>query len=182
MAEKTKCEICDRTFKNAEGLAAHNKAKHPENMRKEKKPLPIKKVRNWGILIITAGLIIARAIWAFSNIERLPPTDMDGHIESNPVSHILKEPMPIAIQKHMLEHVDGIEGGRGGVIINYNCKDYQCENNLVKNIESFASEFDYVYVAPFKGMDAKIALTKLGKIDVLEEYDEIRIKNFIEGR
>ena len=48
--------------------------------------------------------------------------------------------------------------------------------------EKVLSEFDYIYVVPFKGMDAKIAITKLGKIDVLEEYDEIRIKNFIEGR
>ena len=38
-----------------------------------------------------------------------------------------------------------------------------------ENLESFATEYDYVYVAPFKGMDAKIAVTKLGKIDILEE-------------
>ena len=182
MADKTRCEICDRAFKDAEGLAEHNKAKHPENMPKEKKPLPIRKVRNWSILIIIVGLIITGVIWWISNIERLPPTDMDGHIESNPSSHILKDPMPIAIQKHMLEHADGVEKGRGGVIVNYNCKDYSCEESLIENLESFASDYDYVYVAPFKGMDAKIAITKLGKIDVLEEYDEIRIKNFIGGR
>ncbi len=182
MADKTRCEICDRTFKDAEGLAAHNKAKHPENMPKEKKPLPIRKVRNWSILVIAVGLIIAGIAWGISNIERLPPTDMDGHIESNPSSHILKDPMPIAIQKHVLEHVDGVEGGKAGVIINYNCKDYQCENDLIGELESFATNYDYVYVAPFKGMDAKIAITKLGKIGVLEEYDEIRIKNFIERR
>src|SRR3989338_4124766 len=182
MADKTRCEICSRTFKDAEGLAANNKAKHPENIPKEKKSLSIKKVRNWSILIIIVGLIITGLVWGISNIERLPPIDMDGHIESNPSSHILKDPMPIAIQKHMLEHADGVEKGRGGVIINYNCKDYSCEESLIKNLESFSTEFDYVYVAPFKGMDAKIAITKLGKIDILEEYDELRIKNFIEGR
>jgi len=182
MADKTRCEICDRTFKDAEGLAMHNKAKHPESMSREKKLLPIKKVRNWGILVIAVGLIIGGIAWGISNIERLPPTDMDRHIESNPSSHILKDSMPLAIQKHMLEHVDGVEGGKGGVIINYNCKDYQCEDSLIGKLESFATEYDYVYVAPFKGMDAKIAITKLGKIDVLEEYHEIRIKNFIEGR
>ncbi len=182
MAEKTRCEICDRTFKDAEGLAAHNMAKHSEQIPKDKKPLPIKKIRNWSILIVIVGLIIVGIVWGVSNIERLPPTDMDGHIESNPVSHVLKDPMLIPIQKHMLEHVDGVEGGKGGVIINYNCKDYQCEESLIENLETFATQYDYVYVAPFKGMDAKIALTKLGKIDVLEEYDETRIKNFIEGR
>ena len=181
MADKTRCEICDRTFKDAEGLAMHNKAKHPESMSREKKLLPIKKVRNWGILVIAVGLIIGGIAWGISNIERLPPTDMDGHIESNPSAHILKKSMPIAIQKHMLEHADGVEKGRGGVIINYNCKDYSCEEDLIENLESFASEYEYVYVAPFKGMDAKIAITKLGKIEVFEEYDEIRIKNFILG-
>ena len=178
MAEKARCEICDRTFKDAEGLVAHNKAKHSEKIPKEKKPLPVKKIRNWGIFIIIV-LLIVFGFWKVSNVERLPPTDIQGHIESNPPSHIIKEPMPIAIQKHMLEHVDGIEGERGGVIINYNCKDYSCEENLIEKIEAFASDYDYVYVAPFKGMDAKIAITKFGKIKILEEYDETLIKNFI---
>ena len=40
--------------------------------------------------------------------------------------------MPIAIQKHMLEHADGKEGGRGGVIINYNCEDFNCEDGLIE--------------------------------------------------
>lgn len=182
MAEKTRCEICDRTFKDAEGLAMHNKAKHLEKTPNKKRQFPIKKIRNWSILVIIVGLIITGIVWGISNIERLPPTDMDGHIESNPSSHVLKDPMPIAIQKHMLEHADGIEKGRGGVVINYNCKDYRCEDNLIEELESFATKYDYVYVAPFKGMDTKIALTKLSKIDILEEYDEILIKNFIEGR
>lgn len=182
MAEKTRCEICDRNFKDIDGLIAHNKAKHPEKIPKERKPLPIKKIRNWSIFIVIIGLIVLGIIWGISSIEKLPPIDMQGHIESNPPSHVLKEPMSLSVQKHMLEHVDGIEGGRGGVIINYNCKDYECEQGLIESLESFASEFDYVYVAPFKGMDAKIAITKLGKIDVLEDYDESRIRDFIEGR
>lgn len=181
MAETVRCEICDRIFKDADGLAMHNKAKHPEKVSKERKPLPVKKIRNWGIFIIILIGIIVLIIWGFSSFETLPPTDMQGHVESNPSSHILKEPMPIAIQKHMLEHADGIERGRGGVIINYNCKDYECEESLVEKLEAFAGQYDYVYVAPFKGMDAKIALTRLGKIDVLEEYDRARIKDFIEG-
>ncbi len=128
------------------------------------------------------GLIIAGIVWGISSIESLPPTDIQGHIESKPPSHVLKEPMPITIQKHMLEHIDGVEGGRGGVIINYNCESYECESELIEKLEAFATRYNYVYVAPFKGMDAKIALTKFGKIDVLEEYEENRIKNLIEGR
>ena len=58
MAEKVRCEICDRTFGNSDGLAAHNKAKHLESVPKEKKPFPIKKIRNWVIFIIVIGLIV----------------------------------------------------------------------------------------------------------------------------
>ena len=68
------------------------------------------------------------------------------------------------------------------MVINYNCKDYLCEEGLIDNLEAFANEYSYVYVAPFKGMDAKIALTKLERIEILEEYDKTSIKNFIEGR
>ncbi len=178
MAEKTRCEICDRTFKDADGLMAHNRAKHPEKVQKEKKPLPIKRIRNWGIFILIILGIMVLVYFSISDIKTLPPTDMQGHVESNPPSHVLKEPMPIAIQKHMLEHADGT--GRPGVIINYNCKDYACEEDLIEELESFAGDYDYVYVAPFKGMDAKIALTKLGKIEILEDYDMGRITNFIE--
>ncbi|MBI2451783.1 hypothetical protein HYV50_01750 [Candidatus Pacearchaeota archaeon] len=179
MAERARCEICNRTFKDAGGLAMHNKAKHSELIQKPKKSLPLKKIRNWSIFIIIIGLIIVGIMWGVSSIERLPPTDIKGHIESNPSSHVLKEPMPIVIQKHMLEHADGVEKGRGGVIINYNCKDYRCETDLITKLEVFANEYNYVYVAPFKGMDAKIALTKLNKIEILENYDEVKIRKFI---
>ncbi len=53
-----KCEICDRTFSNADGLASHNKAKHSELIKEPKKSFPFKKIRNWGIFIIIIGLIV----------------------------------------------------------------------------------------------------------------------------
>src|SRR3989344_3715122 len=180
MEEKARCEICNREFKDLDGLAAHNKAKHSESMPRERKSLPVKRIRNWSIFILIFGLIVTGIVWSVSGIEKLPPTDIDGHIESNPSSHVLKEPIPIEIQKHMLEHVDGIEGGRGGVVINYNCKDYECDENLVENLESYANQYGYVYVAPFKGMTSKIAITKLGRIQTFEEYDAESIKQFIE--
>jgi hypothetical protein len=57
MVEKARCEICDRNFKDAEGLAMHNKAKHPEKIPEERKSLPVKKIRNWIIFIFVIGLI-----------------------------------------------------------------------------------------------------------------------------
>ncbi len=180
MAEKARCEICNRNFKDKEGLEMHNKAKHSSNKSEnKKKSVNTKKIKNWVIGLIIFGLIIWGISAMFSGIKVLPPTDMQGHVEENPPSHILKEPMPIAVQKHMLEHADGT--GRPGVVINYNCEDYSCEGDLIEKLETFAAKFDYVYVAPFKNMDAKIALTKLNRIEILEGYEEARIKDFIIG-
>ena len=180
MAERVRCEMCDRTFKDAEGLAAHNKAKHSENISKEKNPFPIKKIRNWSILIAIVGLL-AWGIFALilNTGGGLPPTDIEGHIEAIPSSHVLKKPMRVAIQKHMLEHADGVEGGRGGIIINYNCEEFECDDDLIYKLEAFAVKYNYVYAAPFKNMEAKIALTKLGRIETLKEYDETKIEQFI---
>ena len=58
MVERARCEICDRTFGSEDGLVAHNKAKHPELIPKERKPLPVKKIRNWIIFIVVLGLIV----------------------------------------------------------------------------------------------------------------------------
>ena|SRR3989338_1154634 len=134
------------------------------------------KIGNWPILII-AAVIIGGIYFLVPNTKTLPPTDIQGHIEMSPPSHILKEPMSISVQKHMLEHADG--RGPPGVVINYNCKDYTCEDGLIEKLEAFAKRYNHVYVAPFPKMDAKIALTKYGKIEILDNYDEKRIESFI---
>ena len=73
MAETTRCDICDRTFKDPDGLAMHNKSKHPEKVPKERKPLPIKKIRNWTIFIVIIGLIVwgVVALIPESNVKEL---------------------------------------------------------------------------------------------------------------
>ena len=170
------CKECEREFNTKDALDMHNNSKH---YKAPKMSINKKKTRNWIIFIVIVGVVVFGIYFGFSNVETLPPTSMSGHIEANPSSHILREPMALAVQKHMLEHVDGEQGVRGGVIINYNCEDYECDNSLIDNLEILAKDYDYVYVAPFKNMDAKIALTKLGKIQVMEEYNEEEIKNFI---
>ncbi|PIN89942.1 hypothetical protein COU60_02515 [Candidatus Pacearchaeota archaeon CG10_big_fil_rev_8_21_14_0_10_34_76] len=57
MVKKT-CGVCGRVFKNTEGLIAHNNAKHSEILPKDKKRLPVKKMRNLTIFIVVIGLII----------------------------------------------------------------------------------------------------------------------------
>ncbi len=59
MPEKARCEICNRTFKDGESLAMHNSAKHSTKpSREEKRSLPVKKIRNWGIFVVVIALLV----------------------------------------------------------------------------------------------------------------------------
>ncbi len=108
---------------------------------------------------------------------RLPPTTMQGHIEESPKTHIVDAPMSDAIQRHMLEHADG--KGKPGIIIQYNCQKYACEPNLIQKLTDLVKEYpDNVYLAP-NDYDGKIILTKEGKLETLDKFDEQKIKNFI---
>ena len=178
---KVQCPECGKSFNSEEALGMHKRSKHSHD--KEPK-IPVKqkkKIRNWIIFIVIIGLIVFGISFAVVNKKTLPPISDQGHIEENPPSHVMREPMNILVQKHMLEHADG--SGPQGIIINYNCIDYQCSNDLIPNLEAFAEEYPAnVYIAPFPKMDAKIALTRLGKIKILDEYNEETIRAFIEGR
>ena len=177
MGEKVRCETCGKAFKSHEGLEMHKKAIHPKPEKKVSKT-NYKKIRNWVIFIVIFGLLIWGVSTMFTGIKTLPPTTMQGHIESSPISHVIKQPMSVPVQKHMLEHADGT--GPPGIIINYNCEDYDCESGLIENLESFAEKYPAnVYVAPFPDMDAKIVLTRLNRIEILEQYNEATIESFI---
>lgn len=65
MGEKVRCEICDRTFKDEEGLAQHNAAKHP--IANTKRNFNSKKIRNWTIFIMIIALIIIFLGWMISS-------------------------------------------------------------------------------------------------------------------
>ena len=107
---------------------------------------------------------------------------------------IHSERIPRELQVHNLED--------GGVIIQYNCPNACPE--LVANLEAiFAryrqmanddvpehvrqknpylrSKYHHLVVAPYPGMDAKIALTAWQRIDKFDAYDEQRIVRFIEA-
>jgi hypothetical protein len=69
------------------------------------------------------------------------------------------------------KHADG--NGPPGVIINYNCQDYQCEPDLVERLTAIAQEYlEFVYLAPFPNMTAKIAVTRVGAIETFDTFDE----------
>ncbi len=176
------CKLCNKIFYSNEALLNHNRAKHTEEAKKKLlTPIQKKKIKTWATTVVIIAALIGLVSFLISNIETFPPKDMEGHLEVSPPAHILKEPMSIAIHKHMLEHADGKEGGRGGVIINYNCEDFICEEKLVENLEAFATKYPaHVYVAPYPNMDAKIVLTKLNQQKVLTEFDESLIGAFVQ--
>jgi len=78
-------------------------------------------------------------------------------------------PVPLELQVHNLEH--------GGVMVQYNCP-VECPE-LVEKLARITLDHDLVILAPYPMMEARIALTAWGRIDLLEEFDPARIERFI---
>ncbi len=75
-----------------------------------------------------------------------------------------------ASQVHGLEH--------GGVLVQYNCSTPCLE--LVRNLRLITSGYDRgVILAPYSEMNARIALTSWGQIDLLDEFDLERVEKFV---
>ena len=157
------------------------KAQQKEDERRDQRHARlIKKTLTWS----GAGLVVAAGLgwlgYSIATTKRLPPTSIVGHTEEVPSGHILTTPMPLAIQKHMLEHADGT--GRPGVIVNYNCVKFRCPDGTVERLAEIVRRYpEFVYLAPSPEMDVRIAVTKLGKILTLGEVEQLRIRAFIEG-
>lgn len=106
MGEKVRCEICDRIFKDQDGLAQHKTAKHNEvaGVKKEKN---FKKIRNWAIFICIIGLIIAAIIWVVSStISGINYCKTAPVTEINIVSH---SNVKLHIHSHLHIFIDGEE-------------------------------------------------------------------------
>ncbi len=154
------------------------KEERKEEFKKSRKKRRFKKNLN----IFFAVFVLILVAWGIgflaSNTKKLPPTNMQGHIEESPASHILTEEMPENVQRHMLEHSDG--NGASGVIVQYNCKKFECKNNLVESLTKIVKEYPkFVYLAPNSKYDGKIILTRPGKLKILDQFDEKTIRAFI---
>ncbi len=137
-----------------------------------------KKAVNAALIVLIASGAVFGLVWYVSTRPSLPPITAQGHSEDMPQAHISDQPIPDSMQRHMLEHADG--RGKPGIIIQYNCKDYLCEPDLIQKLTDLVKQYpDNVYLAP-NNYDAKIVLTKLGRREVLESFDESKIKKFIE--
>ena len=68
----------------------------------------------------------------------------------------------------------------GGMLVQYNCEDYQCGPNLVQRLRAIVGSYPpQVYLAPYPGMDAKSALAAPGTLLTLEALDEDEVRAFI---
>lgn len=147
--------------------------------QKQKRAIKAKrliKLTGW----LGGGVVILLGLgWLISNQKILPPKTDQGHIEAVPSAHFLTQPMDVRVHKHMLEHADG--SGPPGVIINYNCQDFDCQPELLDKLKKLTEDYPvHLYVAPYPNMSAKLVITRLGRQKVLESFDEETIKNFIE--
>ena len=69
----------------------------------------------------------------------------------------------------------------GGMLVEYNCEDYQCGPDLVDRLTEIVQAYPpQVYMAPYPGMDAKIALAAPGTLLTLDTLDEDKIREFID--
>lgn len=149
------------------------KQRKQQERRREKRRRSIRKLVK--IAVVSGGVFAL--VWFLFTRSKLPPTTDVNHSEQSPPAHILGRPIPDAIQRHMLEHADG--GGKPGVIIQYNCTNFECEPNLIEKLTELVRRYpNNVYLAP-NNYDGKIILTKLDKRRILDYFDAQKIKSFI---
>jgi hypothetical protein len=148
-----------------------------------------------GLYAAVSVVLLASAYWAYGKLtEKItwstvpilpsphiplgsshPPYNSDPatsgpHTDALAPWGVHNEPIAKEMQLHNLED--------GGVVINYACKD--CPE-LVDQLKAVAGRYDRVVLAPYPGLDRKIALTAWGKIDKFDEFDEGRITKFIKA-
>ena len=132
-----------------------------------------------GVAVI--ALVIGGLVLLASTLKVLPPTSFGpGHSESFPQQQINIQPIPYAVQEHVMERGGGSHQP-GSMLVQYNCKNYECEAGLVQELTELVRSYPpQVYLAPYPAMDAKIALAAPGTLETLDIFDEPRIRQFIE--
>jgi hypothetical protein len=116
---------------------------------------------------------IAEAEVGLTTYNSSPPTS-GPHLPKVADWGVHKEPVTKELQVHNLED--------GGVVVQYNCPaaDSACKP-LVDKLADIARRYDRVLLAPYPGMNEKIALTAWTRIDKFNDFDEKRIVRFIEA-
>jgi hypothetical protein len=98
-----------------------------------------------------------------------PPTS-GPHLSYIAPWGIHTRPIPPQLQVHNLED--------GGVMVQYNC---ECPE-IVERLTAIVRSYDkFVILAPYPRMSRRIALTAWTRIDTFDDFDESRIRRFIEA-
>lgn len=168
-----------------------------QNKVQRKTPSTAKKLLRYGagVVILVAVGYWAYGTWSAPAIGEFVPSLGNRHITQAEVGLITynsdpptsgphlpyiarwgvhDQPVPKELQVHNLED--------RGVIVQYNCpQDTEECRTLLKNLTQIAQPYQYILLAPYPGLSHKIALTAWTRIDKLNEFDEARIKRFIEA-
>ena len=158
-----------------------------ERRRQESRSARLRNLRRRLIMAVGGLVVVGLAIGGLVLFmttrstfgKELPPTAFTpAHLESFPPQQVNNRPIPRLVQEHVMERNAGHP--RGSMLVQYNCVDYQCEPDLAERLAEIVLNFpQYVYLAPYPTMDAKIALAAPGRLLILEALDENKIRKFI---
>src|SRR5262249_51868228 len=79
-------------------------------------------------------------------------------------------PIQLELQVHNLED--------GGVVVQYNCECPELVERLKKIVQGYDKQ---VILAPYPSMKSRIALTAWTRIDTFDDFDERRVRRFIDS-
>ncbi len=133
-------------------------------LREVSRPRPGEAVRSMGNQHIGPDQVGAIAY------NSTPPTS-GPHLGQLARWGVHSEPVPNELQVHNLED--------GGVMVQYDCE--ECDELVVQLAGVVQRYNDHVILAPYPGMDHRIALTAWNRIDAFDEFDEERVATFIEA-
>lgn len=176
------------------------RARREERERQERLASRRRRLRRWGIaaavilLLVLAGVGLVR--FAKKNERELPgryfpsmgrqhvaqtpkleeynslPPTSGPHFSSQTNWGIHREPLPEGYQVHNLEH--------GGVVMQYKPG---ASTELVAKLTAIGESYKWkkIILAPYPPLDAAIALTAWEHLDKFDEFDETRIRRFIDA-
>ena len=167
---------------------AKSKDTRPKLRRRTKRRL------TWAAAVV-AGIIVFLAfyLWASSRPGQFVKSLGNEHLQKEDQKHVPynsvpptsgphlpyiarwglhPEPIPNELQVHNLEE--------GGVLVQYNCPQ-DCPD-LLSKLRAIVLRYDtQVILAPYPGLDSRIALTAWSRIDKFDQFDEKRIVRFIQA-
>ncbi len=171
---------------------AVKEARQTERVRQARKNRLQRFASRGALALIMAGLVGGLGWWVFRPKPRTyVPSQGNAHVASEPAAFryasdpptsgphsggtvpwgIHDRPIPKSLQVHNLED--------GGVLVQYHCA--ECDE-LVRDLREIVRRYpDKVILAPYPGMETRIALTAWSYIDAFDQYDERRILRFIEA-